>query len=129
MRRGVEGGVRRVRRGVEGGGRRSEGGERGERREGEGRGGYTSRGRARARGRAAGRERINSPFLRSFDPRAARLASAKIMQKKFFADGATWGKIRKNPNKIGVFGVQKKKSRGGAGRGTEKYNIRDNLGK
>jgi hypothetical protein len=97
----------------EGGGRRSEGGERGEGR-GE-RGGrreervaLTLRARARGR-RAAGRERNNSPFsLRFFDPRVGRDSRAKIMQKNFYIADAPWGKIRKNPNKMRVFGGEKK---------------------
>ena len=72
---------------------------RGERGERERREALTLRARARARGRAAGRERINSPFLRSFDPRVARLASAKIMQKNFLRMVRHGGKFAKTPIK------------------------------
>ena len=71
----------------------------------EGRGGYTSRGRARARGsgRRGGSE--TTPLsLRFFDPRVARLTRENYAKKKFFCGWCTMGKIRKNPNKIGVFG-------------------------
>ena len=90
----------------EGGGVREGRGERGEReRE---RRSHFARGRGRVGAGRHGPGANQLPlFLRFLIP-ALRDSRAKNYAKKFFADGATWGKIRKNPNKIGVFGVKKK---------------------
>ena len=74
---------------------------------------HFARAGAGARFRAAGRERINSPFPCVFLIPALRDSRAKIMRKKIFCGWCTMGKIRKNPNKTGVFGVKKKFAWGG----------------
>ena len=118
----AEGSRRTVRRGVVAGfnSRVPRGARRGERRL------HFARAGAGARFRAAGRERINSPFLRSFDPRVRSPVVREFMRKIFFADGATWGKIRKTPIKQG-FSVTKKNLRGGVDTGAGIYYIRGKL--
>ena len=98
-------------RGVEGGERGGRGvrerRERGEEREWRS---HFARGRVGGR---RGRSETTPLFPCVFLIPALRDSRAKIMRKKIFCGWCDMGKIRKNPNKIGVFGVKKKFAWGG----------------